>query len=57
MGSSKRIIDVHIPESSQRPAELLDALGVGLRLVSLGVLGASFLLGVEAQVLEKDDLT
>jgi hypothetical protein len=50
------LTDVNITESSQSLAELLDLGLVGLDLVALGILGASLLLGVEAQVLEKNDL-
>jgi hypothetical protein len=50
------LTDVNIAESSQSLAELLDLGLVGLDLVALGILGASLLLGVEAQVLEKNDL-
>lgn len=48
--------DVDVTERSEALAELSNLLLVGLDLLALGILGAAFLLGVEAQVLQEDDL-
>ena len=48
--------DVDVTEGSQALAKLSNLLLVGLDLLALGVLGGTFLLGVEAQVLQEDDL-
>lgn len=57
VSGSERVVDVDVAELGQARAELLDLLRVGLGLLSLGVLAAALLLGVEAEVLEKDDLS
>jgi hypothetical protein len=51
------VVDVDVAELGQGAAELLDGLGVGLDLLSVLVLVAALLLGVETEVLEQDDLT
>ena len=51
------ITDVYITKSSQSLSELLNLGLVGLDLVTLLVLGATFLLRVESQVLEQNNLT
>lgn len=48
--------DVDVTEGSQALAELLDIGLVGLDLLALGILGGALLLGVEAQVLEQNNL-
>jgi hypothetical protein len=48
--------DVDVTKSSQALAELSNLLFVGLDFFALGVLGGTLLLGVEAQVLQEDDL-
>lgn len=50
------LTDVDIAKGSKSLTELSNLLLVGLDLVALFVLGATLLLGVEAQVLKKDDL-
>ncbi len=50
------LTDVDITKSGKSLTELSNLLLVGLDLVALLVLGATLLLGVEAQVLKKDDL-
>lgn len=48
--------NVNITKSSQALAELSNLGSVGLDLLALGILGATLLLGVETQVLKKDNL-
>lgn len=48
--------DVDITKRGEGLAELLDGLGIGLGLLSVGILGAALLLGMEAEVLKEDDL-
>ena len=48
--------DIDITQSSQSLAELSNLLLVDLDLLALGILVAALLLGVEAQVLQEDDL-
>lgn len=55
--SKYRLTDVNITESSQALSEGLDGLWVSLDLLSVWALGASLLLGVEAQVLEQENLS
>jgi len=50
------LTDVDVTKSSQALSELLDLSLIGLDLLSIGVLGASLLLGVETQVLQEDNL-
>lgn len=57
VGGAEGIVDVDVSQGSQSLAELGDGGSVSLDLLALGVLGAAFLLGVEAQVLEENDLT
>lgn len=55
MRGAEGVVDVHVAERGQALAELLDGALVGLDLVTVGVLAAALLLGVEAQVLEEHD--
>lgn len=48
--------DVDVTKSSQALAELLNIGLVGLDLFAIGVLGGTFLFGVETQVLEQNNL-
>jgi hypothetical protein len=57
MRGAEGVVDVDVAELGQRAAELLDGLGVGLDLLSVLVLVAALLLGVETEVLKQDDLT
>jgi len=51
------LTDVDVTKSSQALPELFNLALVNLLLLALVVLVAALLLGVEAQVLQKDDLT
>lgn len=55
VGSAEGVVDEDVAEGSEALAELLNISLVGLDLLSLGVLAAALLLGVEAQVLEEHD--
>lgn len=48
--------DVDVTQGSKALAELSDLLLISLDLLSLGILGAALLLGVETQVLQQDNL-
>jgi len=50
------LTDVNVTKSSQALPELLDLALVNLLLLALVILVAALLLGVEAQVLQQDDL-
>ena len=54
MSGSERVIDIHIAEFCERLAERLDGGGIGLDLVSLLILDATFLFDVEPQALGED---
>lgn len=56
VSGSKGVVDVDISELGEGSTELLDGLGVGLGLLALGILRGSLLLGVEAEVLQEDNL-
>lgn len=56
VGGNGRLTDVDVTEGSETLAESIDLGLVGLDLLALSVLGTAFLLNVEAQVLEKDNL-
>lgn len=57
VGSAESIVDVDVTKGSQTLAEISNLLLIGLDLVTISVLGATLLLSVEAQVLQKDNLT
>jgi hypothetical protein len=47
VGGTEGVVDVDVTKESERLAEGLNGLGVGLLLLSVGVLGAALLLGVK----------
>lgn len=51
---TESVVDVQIRQLREVVPELLHLLRIGLGLLTLGVLGRTFLLGVESEVLEED---